>query len=296
MLREHRVLTHSQNFISDPKLVIELLNKSDISISDLVLDIGAGKGIITEHLASKCNKVIAVEIDKALYQQLINRFSNNPKVKLFNTDILKIQLPRKPYKVFSNIPFNYTSRIINMLYFQNNSPVSTYIIMQEEAIELLLGKPRETLRSLLLKPFFSIKYSYQFNQYDFKPTPSVNIGMICIKKYENPAIEEYLKPEYYDFIVYGTTQCKKTLKKALKKIFTFSQLVRLAKDLEFSLKAKPLDLSVYQWINLFKFFKENATTYEKNLVAGSYAYYMSEQEKQPKVYRTRSHSFTRKKC
>lgn len=273
-MAENRQLSITQNYLTDLNLVEDLVNKSDISSSDTVIDIGAGKGIITNLLSKACKHVISVELDKALFEKLKSIITAK-NVTLVNEDFLKMDLPKNTYKVFANIPFNETSRILRKLFLIGNSPTSAYLIMQKEAADLYLGNPRETQRSLLLKPFYSIEIFHNFNRYDFKPEPSVDILMIQFKHREIPAIEKILENEYYDFIVFGTMQCKRTLRLNFSKVFTGMQFKRLAENIKFNINSKPLDLNWEQWTELFKYYKDHVDASKKNLVIGSYGKHFS---------------------
>lgn len=289
MLRVGGLIPYSQNFISDPNLVKRLIKQSNISISDLVIDIGAGKGVITKTLRECCKQVVAVEIDKILFNSLLNS-ANATNVTYVNNDFLKVTLPNDAYKVFSNIPFNHTSRIMNKLYFQGNSPQSAYIIMQKEACDLYMGNPRETQKSLLIKPFFRVEVFHKFNKTDFRPVPAVDIEMLHIEKLEKPLLNKETTVEYFDFVVYGTTQYKTTLKKSLSKIFTHEQFKRLASNLRFSIEAKPLDITYLQWVDLYKYFKIAVIDEKKVLIKGSYCKQQAIQKQLKKCYQTRKHS------
>ena len=107
---QRRVL--SQNFFYSRKLVSWLLRKSSIGPKDTVLDIGAGKGIITELLLKITHQVIAIEIDALLCSYLENKFKTDPHVQVINKDFLRYLLPLHPYKVFANIPFCIEGEII----------------------------------------------------------------------------------------------------------------------------------------------------------------------------------------
>ena len=92
---------YSQNFIKDPNLVERLLSNSSIGKNDVVLEIGAGGGVITRKLRERAKEVIAFEIDNDL-----------PLKDVVRGDFLDHPLPNYPYKVFSNIPFNITADIV----------------------------------------------------------------------------------------------------------------------------------------------------------------------------------------
>ena len=96
-------------------MVKELVEKTKITAEDVVVEIGAGKGIITAELAKKARKVIAVEVDKQLYSELVEKLRGLDNVELINTDFMTWALPQGPYKVFANIPFTTTKKTVTMV-------------------------------------------------------------------------------------------------------------------------------------------------------------------------------------
>ena len=285
MWRTGRQYAYSQNSIRSPQLVKRLLNKSRISSSDIVIEIGAGKGIITRELARKSKQVIALEIDPELYKKLTYTFKDSKNVRILNKNFLKYSLPKHVYKVFSNIPFNFTSRIISKLLKTENAPLLAYLIIQEEAAKKLMGSPRETQMSLLLKPLYSMKLSDRLKRSDFEPRPRVKTVFIEIEKLSTPFVEKKNYPEYRDFVVCVTTQWKPTLRKSLKKVFTYEQLKRLSSQVQFNIDDAPLDLYFEQWLDLYKYYRSSVIDCKKILVAGSYFRQECRNKRQKKFYR-----------
>ena len=107
----------TQTFLHSKELVKHLIDICDVNLEDVVVEIGPGKGIITNELSSIASKVIAVEFDEELYKRLKNKFQGNNKVDIIYGDILNFT-PRVPnYCVFSSIPFNITAEILNKFYW-----------------------------------------------------------------------------------------------------------------------------------------------------------------------------------
>lgn len=90
----------TQNFLHSKELVKHLIDICNVKSDDVVIEIGPGKGIITNELVQTANKVIAVEFDEELYERLRNKFQGNNKVDIIYGDILNFT-PRIPnYCVF----------------------------------------------------------------------------------------------------------------------------------------------------------------------------------------------------
>src|SRR5690606_32730876 len=96
---------------------------ADLSNEDVVLEIGPGKGILTEKIAKVCKKVVAIEIDERLVKILYDTLRNKENIEIVHDDVLKINLPElvekklktKSYKLVANIPYYITSQIIRLL-------------------------------------------------------------------------------------------------------------------------------------------------------------------------------------
>ena len=160
-------MEYSQNRLRSRKLINTLLNKSSIVKGDLVYDIGAGCGVISEELGKRQARVIAIEQDNGLHNKMKQNLVANPLVTLRYGDFLTATLPkRERYKVFANIPFILTAEIVRKLLFSQNPPNDCYLIMQREAAQKFAGIPKETLFSLLLKPWFEFRIRHSFREKD----------------------------------------------------------------------------------------------------------------------------------
>ena len=99
-------LGYSQNFLVNKKLVERLISKSNIDVTDYVIEIGPGKGIITDVLSQHAGEVVAVEYDQELYNNLVRYHSHDNVTYIFG-DFLKYKLPlNRRYKIFSNCKNN----------------------------------------------------------------------------------------------------------------------------------------------------------------------------------------------
>ncbi|HCQ31445.1 TPA: hypothetical protein DIU27_03640 [Candidatus Collierbacteria bacterium] len=199
----------SQNFLRDRELVKRLIVASSISWKNLVLEIGAGNGIITESLLTVSRKVVAVEIDRDLFTLLSSRLGKNKALKLVNGNILDFKLPNEPYKVFSNIPFSITGEIVKKLLFSDNPPDSCSLIVQKEAAKkFMTNQKKSSMLSILFYPWFDIKIGHILKRTDFQPVPMVDLCLLQIIKRPRPLISNDDLCKYRDFVVYKFTRCR----------------------------------------------------------------------------------------
>ena len=278
---------YSQNLLKDSCLVASLLDESTIGHDDIVYEIGPGKGIITEQLALRYKQVIAIEKDPYLSTLLLQKFADRPNVTIQEGDFLHYRLPRKPYKVFANIPFNITTAIVTRLTMAEYTPEEAYLVMQKEAADMFLGKPHESLRTVLLKPWFEMDIVYRFRRKDFRPEPRVDVVMLRLRKRGPPLVHHTDRQYFRDFIVYSFTTWQAKLSYTLKGIFTRQQIKHFSRELGFNLEATPTSLTFEQWLNLFAYFKNVSNERAKRTILGSEKRLVQQQKRLRKVHRTR---------
>jgi len=284
-----KIFGRKYNFLKNSDLVKNLLKKTSIGSTDLVIEIGPGKGIITQELAAICRKVIAIEKDNGLFLYLKQKFRGRENVYIVLGDFLAYQLPNQNYKVFSNIPYNITAKVIKKITQYQNSPNNAYLIVQKEAAKKFVGIPYTSatqMYALLLKPWFNTEVIHLFKRTDFEPIPQVDSVLMHLKKRIPPFVEDKNSILYRDFIVYAFNQWKPNLKLSLNKIFTHEQFKRLSDNLGFNIKAKPSDLSFEQWLGLFNYFLIGVEDSKKKIIIGSEYLLKRQQSQIHKINRT----------
>jgi 16S rRNA A1518/A1519 N6-dimethyltransferase RsmA/KsgA/DIM1 with predicted DNA glycosylase/AP lyase activity len=254
--RHHNRIHLAQNFLRSPKLVRRLVSMSTIGPSDTVYEIGPGNGIITAVLASVAKKVIAVEKDPRLVCRLRERFRAFHNIEIVEQDWLASALQRNqsaPYKIFANIPYNITARILRGIVYGQPGLAEAYLVLQREAAKKYSGVPAETLCSILAKPFFEFQIVVQLRRTDFSPVPNVDSVLLRIKRRYRPLVDDVAA--YREFVEYGFGRWKPNLRLAFKKVFTYRQWKRLTRELDIPFNATPTQLTFKHWLGLYKGFR-----------------------------------------
>jgi 23S rRNA (adenine-N6)-dimethyltransferase len=276
--RQRRQICLAQNFLRSPKLVRRLVGLSTIGPSDVVYEIGPGNGIITAALATVAHQVIAIEKDPELVRRLRERFRLLNNVEIVEEDFLAYSFRARPvygspsqtvgsqtrtseYKMFASIPYNITARILRKIIDERSNLGDVYLILQKEAAKKFSGSPRETLFSILAKPFFEFQILTRLRRTDFWPVPNVDSVLLSIRRRTRPLIEKEEVTSYREFVQYGFGRWKPNLKLAFKKVFTYKQWKRLARDLDIPLNATPTELSFEQWLGLYHGFRKRLRHY-----------------------------------
>ncbi len=281
-------LPHSQNFLKSRRLVDRLLDRSSIGPADLVLEIGPGKGRITERLATRCRRVVAVEKDPALAARLRRRFAGDPRVAIHEADCLDFPLPDGRYKVFANPPFDITAAIVTRLTAGPRTPDDLYLAVQREAAERFLGAPRETLYALLLKPWFAPSVIHHFDRGDFDPAPRVDVVMLRLRKRGPPLVAPCQAQPFRDFVVHGFTGSPAPAGGLRLGPFGRRHTRRLLRDLGLDPHAGPSAIPFEGWLALFRHFERAADPAARRAVAGAEEHLRRQQATLRKCHRTRA--------
>ena len=173
----------SQNFLTSRRLLERIVRKSTITKNDIVLEIGTGKGHVTEVLCKRAKYVYSVEIDRKLFEHAKQRLKEEGDVKMVFGDFLNYHLPnRKKYKVFANIPYYITTEIVKKLTEDAHPPSEMWLVMEKGAAKRFLGRPKETKYSFALKQRWKLDVVYYFSKEDFHPKPSVDSVLLHFRQ------------------------------------------------------------------------------------------------------------------
>lgn len=253
----HKRKLLSQNFLYSRKLVKQLVDNSSIGSHDIVLEIGPGKGIITEQLMHKARQVIAVELDKQWCEYLHQKFKHVPNIMLFHTDAKQFPLPYQPYKVFANLPFAIEGELIRKLIDAEQPPVECSLVIVRELAERLCAFHRENLFSVSHKPWFDFSIEYDFHPTDFTPVPKVNASLFRFKQKQRPLLSWKERAAYQEFVKVGFGNGD-LLRNNLMKKYSKKEVQRTFSALSFPQSIKPSHLSLEEWVGMWQEFSNDS--------------------------------------
>ena len=220
-----------QNFLKSISVLNRIVGAGEVSKDDIILEIGPGKGILTEKLLEKSNHVIAIEKDRELFDFLQNKFSKeikNKKLILINDDILKFNFPKMDceffgnYKIIANIPYNITGAILKKFLSEKNKPESMTLMIQKEVAERIMARDgKESLLSISVKAYGEPKILFRVSRGNFYPPPKVDSAVITIKNISRKLFIENNVDEdrFWEIIRTGFAHKRKKLSSNLKNIY-----------------------------------------------------------------------------
>ena len=176
-----------QVFLSNHEYITQIADLLPIE-NEIVMEIGPGRGVISELIARKAKKFICIEKDPRFYLILKNKLSHIPGAKVFSADILKFSIPGFCQKiiVFGNIPYFISKDIIKYLVCYRNQIKSVYLTLQKEFAEKLLANASERQYGFLTcyaQYYAKIKKLIDIPASAFFPIPKVTSTFLQIDFY-----------------------------------------------------------------------------------------------------------------
>ena len=105
-----------QHFLGSSRLAAQLVADAGVTGDDRVVELGAGRGALTDALAERAAQVLAVELDPKLVSTLARRYASVRNVAVLRADARETPLPANPYRVLANLPFGVTSDVLRRLF------------------------------------------------------------------------------------------------------------------------------------------------------------------------------------
>ena len=216
-----------QNFLIDTRVLDRIIEASEITKDDFVLEIGPGIGTMTQYLADAAREVTAVEIDDALIPILQDTLKEWDNVSVIHGDILKTDIRKiadeknqgRPIKVVANLPYYITTPIIMGL-FENHVPMKsiTVMVQKEVADRMQVGPGTKDYGALSLAVQYYAKPYIVANVPPncFMPRPKVGSAVIRLDRYEEPPVQVKDEKLMFRIIRASFNQRRKTLANGLK--------------------------------------------------------------------------------
>jgi 23S rRNA (adenine-N6)-dimethyltransferase len=196
--RDARRRAYAQNFLASPRLATQLVRNADVGSDDLVLEIGAGNGALTAELARRARAVVAVELDPVLAASLRRRFARDRTVRVVESDARRVELPREPFRVVANLPFNATTALLRRLLDPSLPLTRADLVLQWEVARKRAGQPRTAL-SAAWAPWWRFRLGRRIAASEFRPRPAVSAGVLVAERRVPPLLPAHVFADYSRF-------------------------------------------------------------------------------------------------
>lgn len=214
-----------QNFLIDETAIKKIIRTANLSSEDIVLEIGPGIGVLTQEIAKRVKKVIAVEKDPKMDEILKETLKDLRNIEIIREDILKFQtLDRKDlptnYKVVGNLPFYLTAPVIRkFLELIDIQPQLMVLVVQKEVGQRIVAKPpRMNLLAVSVQIYAKPEIVSYISKKSFWPSPKVDSAIIKIVPKKPPLSTRTLPVGlFFKIVKAGFSQPRKQILNNLSK-------------------------------------------------------------------------------
>ncbi len=208
MMKEELDLNKGQHILIDKNVLDKEIEESDLNKDDMVIEIGAGTGLLTKKLCKKAKEVLTFEIDKIFIEDLNNLSEKYKNIKIIFGDALKYDW-RGYNKIVSNIPYYLSEEVVKKAIIADIKEI--VLIIGERFKELLFSNEKI---GLIARKFYSIEEIIKVPKESFEPMPRVNSFLIRLKKKDNIAKTDIIMLN----ISFGKGKVKNSIIRALFRI------------------------------------------------------------------------------
>ena len=256
-----------QNFLINSEVVENIVQSSDITKDDMVIEIGPGLGVLTKYLLEKAKKVVCIELDTKMVKILQDRFSEYDNIEIINTDVLKINLNEiieknkgeiRKVKVVANLPYYITTPIIMKLIEDRLDIESITVMIQKEVADRLIEIPGGKNTGAITYTVYyycTSKKIMEVPNTSFIPEPEVTSEIIKMDLRYKPVVDVENPQIMFRIIKSAFMQRRKTLLNALTNANVFinkEQGINTLKELNLKENVRAEELTIQDFSNITK--------------------------------------------
>ncbi len=250
-----------QNFLTDRNIQNKIIRACGLKENDVVLEIGSGRGDLTQRLAQNAGQVYALEIDQRLYPLLEQGLMLYDNCRIIKGDILKFDIEKflrdnkinQKIKIVGNIPYYISSPIIEHLIKYRQGISSVFMTVQKEfarRVRAPAGSKEYGSFSCFVQYYCACEILFEISRNCFKPAPSVDSCFLSLIFREQPRVLVRDQADFFRLIRTAFNQRRKTLRKSLGSFLPKEKLDNFFKKYSIDKNIRPEGLSLEQFADL----------------------------------------------
>ena len=246
-----------QHFLTDPGVIDAIVRAVHATADDVVVEIGPGRGAITDALAQQAGLLHAVELDRDLAARLRSRYANRASVTIHEADALRFDFGRlgNRLRIVGNLPYNISTPVMFHL-LQNAELIEDMTFMlQLEVVQRLGAKPGNKnygRLGIMVQYFCEVEHLFNVPSAAFTPKPKVSSAIVRLTPHARREVEARSVEALQTVVRTAFNLRRKTLKNSLKAIMSAETLAQIP----VSLSERPENLSLSDYVAISDLFAQ----------------------------------------
>lgn len=248
-----------QHFLTDKQVLERIADAAAVDPKDTIVEIGPGRGALTDLLVERAGRLVAIEYDRALAVKLKERYASRSNVEIIQADVLTVRLADcaggGPYKLIGNVPYYITTPILFHA-LQRPRPEQAIYLVQREVADRLTASPGGGEFGALTVNVGAVANAemlFTVPAGAFRPPPKVESAVVRITPRPMPIVTPEQEESFRTFVQSVFSMRRKQMQRILRAVWSLDQSgadQRLA-DVGIDPTARPETLSIENFARLF---------------------------------------------
>ncbi|MEH6549165.1 MAG: 16S rRNA (adenine(1518)-N(6)/adenine(1519)-N(6))-dimethyltransferase RsmA [Pseudomonadales bacterium] len=242
-----------QNFLHDGNIIDKIVRSVSAKVGEHIVEIGPGKGAITEGLIKTGAKLDVIELDRDLIPWLKLQFGLQPQFNIISADALTVDFGElaedKPLRIVGNLPYNISTPLIFHLLSFREHVEDMHFMLQKEVVDRMAAVPGTKAwgrLGIMVQYYCEVQPLFPVPPGCFNPPPKVNSAVVRLKVRDKPQHEAKNAATLERVVAIAFQQRRKTLRNALMSLASEQQLA----SAEIDSKLRPENLSLEDFVRL----------------------------------------------
>lgn len=248
-----------QHFLTDPAILGRIVDALAPGPSDTVVEIGPGRGALTDLLVPRCGRVIAIEIDRDLVKQLHEKYDAGSTVEIVEGDALETDwgtIAGAPYLLAGNLPYYITTPLIFRI-LGNPRPRRAALLVQREVAARLVAAPGSDDYGALtvnVQVAASVKVVARVSAGAFHPRPKVDSSIVLLEPLVSPLLGTEEENSFRKFVQAAFGMRRKTLLRVIRELWVpdAGRATAILASLSLEPSIRPEVVSPTDFVRLFR--------------------------------------------
>ncbi|HEV8449459.1 MAG TPA: 16S rRNA (adenine(1518)-N(6)/adenine(1519)-N(6))-dimethyltransferase RsmA [Gemmatimonadaceae bacterium] len=212
-----------QHFLEDRRILERIVDALDPKPGDTVIEIGSGRGSLSDILAPRVGRLVLIEYDRALAARLRERYAGTPSVSVVEADVLEVSLARLvdgPFKLIGNVPYYITTPILFHA-LQAPRAARTVLLVQREVADRIAAEPGSKTYGALsvnVQAVATAKVAFRVAPGSFNPPPKVESAVVVIEPRTDPVVTSSEEDSFRRFVQDAFSMRRKQMRRVVRAI------------------------------------------------------------------------------